>query len=283
MEKNIDYTLNEFGNLLDSLEKHPIANTSYIGTGNPNAKILIIGKECAIDLQTDNGQRQYQREIKNNLNLWLQNSKTNLQYTDIQDWFTNIADEIKFNPLFPFYGQLFKKDRINKNGESNKGTNATWMNYQKLIDKIRGVSRTNDKLIDFHKFTFISELNDVCFPKSPVTYNHEIAESIKQRTNNLFNQSFFQSFPVVIVATGMYQRLYQDEIDLQKCFKVTWDGKTNNVSEKNYNWFNVHHSSQGTPKLVIHTNQLSMNITDELLTNISKVCVEFIQKNHITL
>lgn len=114
MEKNIDYTLNEFGNLLDSLEKHPIANTSYIGTGNPNAKILIIGKECAIDLQTDNGQRQYQREIKNNLNLWLQNSKTNLQYTDIQDWFTNIADEIKFNPLFPFYGQLFKKDRINK-------------------------------------------------------------------------------------------------------------------------------------------------------------------------
>lgn len=48
-------------------------NFVYLGHGNPNAKILIIGKEPRIDKNDPSKQEQLERDIYNNRKQWLNN------------------------------------------------------------------------------------------------------------------------------------------------------------------------------------------------------------------
>lgn len=57
---------------LKDLTEHNPSNL-YIGKGNPNGTILFIGKEAAIDQNTNT--EVYNRDIKNNNLQWIQNSK----------------------------------------------------------------------------------------------------------------------------------------------------------------------------------------------------------------
>lgn len=45
----------------------------YLGHGNPNAKILIIGKEPRIDTNDPSKEEQLERDILNNRKQWLNN------------------------------------------------------------------------------------------------------------------------------------------------------------------------------------------------------------------
>jgi hypothetical protein len=107
-------------------------------------------------------------------------------------------------------------------------------------------------------------------------------ESIRVRTKELLKLPFYQQFPIVIVAAGHYPKEFG--IDLEELFGVKWEGKTidrdDNCKLKR-NWLNVHLGNQ--PKLLIHTNQLSMNITDELLCMIAEECDTFVKNNNIKL
>lgn len=238
----------------------------FIGYGNPDADILIIGKECAIDPEHDKD-NIYELSITKNREQWLSIiNETNKQNPDnIPSWFSECPREEKFSPLFPFKGQLFTQRKRNE----NHGTNTTWYNYQKLIDRIRAIDsnhpdRTKNDEIDFLKDCFITEFSGICSlysKKSP-----EVTESIKNRTTNLLNHPFFKSFPIIIIACGHYVRQYKDIIDLQKLFEVKWDERTIEVEN---NWYNLH---KGNNKTLIHTNQLSMNISNQLLDEIAKEC-----------
>ena len=250
----------------------------FIGYGNPDADILIIGKECAIDPKHD-PDNIYDLSITKNGKQWLSIiNDTNKQNPDnVPSWFSECPREEKFSPLFPFKGQLFTQEKKRKNmrtnttkkRDENHGTNTTWYNYQKLIDKIRAIDsnhpdRTKNDEIDFLKYCFITEFSGICSlysKKSP-----EATESIKNRTTNLLNHLFFKSFPIIIIACGHYVRQYKDIIDLQKLFEVKWDERTIEVEN---NWYNLH---KGNNKILIHTNQLSMNISNQLLDEIAKEC-----------
>lgn len=162
----------------------------FIGYGNPDANILIIGKECAIDPKHDKD-NIYELVITKNREQWLSIiNDTNKQNPDnIPYWFSTYPTEEKFSPLYPFKGQLFtQKKKI-----ENKGTNTTWYNYQKLIDRINNHSgRTKADEIDFLKHCFITEFSGVCSlysKKSP-----EVTESIKNRITNLLNHPFSSLF-----------------------------------------------------------------------------------------
>lgn len=90
----------------------------YIGTGNPQAKILIIGKEAAINKLDNKGKLQYTREFENNISDWERDKEKNP--SQIANW-----DLTNYSPLYPYKGQQFKVDQ-NENG----GTSRTWYNYQ---------------------------------------------------------------------------------------------------------------------------------------------------------
>ena len=137
----------------------------YVGLGNPNAEILIVGKECAVDENSDS----YKCEYSQNYNLW-KNRDWSIKVEDVKNWIDNpILDWKIFDPLAPYSGQRFTVERRNKDGEviSGKGgTSATWYKYQKLINFIRERGKldspVNTTHIDFYKDCFITELNELC-------------------------------------------------------------------------------------------------------------------------
>lgn len=212
----------------------------YLGTGTPNARILIIGKECAIDPKEF--PEQYQREIKNNIPDWEYNVANHVQ---------QIEETGKYNPFYPYKGQ--------------KVTSKTWNSYQKLVSLI--TRKPQGESIDFHEDCFLSELNENTSKYSNEQVDILRKESIKKR-GTLFKQDFFRSFPIVIMACGHYSRDYG--FDIEDVFQVKWQGETIPVNRK---WYNVHYSAQHD-RILIHTNQLSV-ISNQLLEKIADLCRKY--------
>ena len=209
----------------------------YIGNGNPNAKILIIAKEPAIDMES--GKDMYGHDILGNRGLWIKHD-----------------DAVEF----PYRGQKchIYMGPDNKTGKvrGEGGTSRTWLAYQSLFDAIVGncKKKAGDE-IDFHKYVFTTDLSSEVAKNSGMTFEERTRQSIKRR-EKMFKEEFFQKFPIVIVAAGHYPKRY--EIDLEELFGVEWIGKTLPVGKK---WMNLHYNQQRT-KLLIHTNQLSRYTND---------------------
>lgn len=99
--------------------------------------------------------------------------------------------------------------------------------------------------------------------------------SIEER-KQMFVSPFFQNFPIIIAACGHYPKVYN--IDLENIFQVKWDGKT----QKHF-WIHIHREKENaSPKLLIHTNQLSM-VPDQLIIDITKVVKAFAETYSIHL
>ena len=211
---------------------------------------------------------------------WLHNIKDNVALLDAdKDELWKKVPHGPLNPSYPYRGQSF---RIN-NGH-NYGTSRSWFDYQKIINNMDSISLNGERkrTICFHEYCFSTELSSVSAKYSKEADPIQRKESIRVRTTELLNLPFYQQFPIVIVAAGHYPK--ELGIDLEKLFGVQWDGKTIDRKENEKlkrNWYNVHKGKQ--PKLLIHTNQLSMNITDELLRLIAEVCDTFVEINNIKL
>ncbi|WP_140485409.1 hypothetical protein [Flavobacterium sp. GSA192] len=93
------------------------------------------------------------------------------------------------------------------------------------------------------------------------------------RRQELFNLSFFKTFPVIIVASGHYPSKYN--FDIEKIFEVTWDKKTIPVGKS---WYNLHYSKDINQKrLLIHTRQLSTSVSSDLMEELSIVIKDFLK------
>lgn len=234
-------------------------HSAYIGYGNPNSKILIIGKEAAIEP----GSEQHIREIVKNSEQWKHNIDNQIQPNDIKPG--------AFNPLYPYQDGPFKKS----------ATSSTWYYYQKLFNLIK---KKDTGKIDFLGKCFITEFNENSAKKSNDNSRKVIEESISKR-KELFKKTYFQEFPIIIVACAHYVKDYN--IDLQDIFGVEWKQPT--IDDKilptigKQKWINVHYQKEGgSPKLLIHTNQFSI-VSDVLLIEIARICQEFIYLHNIIL
>lgn len=260
MEKEATNYSEEFRNVID-LSKN---KGFYIGTGNPSSNLLIIGKEASID--TSKFEEQHQIEFVNNAADWGENALKKVQFSDI-----GIHSESQYNPIYPYKGQ--KNIIENKKTGRNGGTSRTWLFYQRLIDEIFN-NGFKSEMINFHEKSFITELNQITGP-----YSHTIPRQVREQSINkrlgLLQQDFFQKFPIVIVAVGHYVRDFN--VDLPNTFNVKFTEPTIDLGQNN--WINVHHEKpNNAPKLLIHTNQLSM-IKSDLIVELAKICREWIIKN----
>lgn len=187
----------------------------YMGTGNPNAQLLMIGKEAAISMETN--EEQYKREISNNSQDWLSNIQNNSQLEDVPSWFDQKPPV--YNPLYPYKNQKNLVESRNKFGNiirGNGGTSKTWHNYQQFCDAIYNDGRKS-ALINFHEHFFCTELNEMTGKYSKDVKRNERLVSIQHR-KFLLEQPYFQIFPITIVAVGHYVRDFN--IDLESLFDV---------------------------------------------------------------
>ncbi len=202
-----------------------VESNTYIGTGNPNSKVLIVGKEGSCDVREE--------EICF-ANQWLQKIDNN-EYVD-------------FN-------------------EPNKLTEGhTWNKYQKLHDYIFEEPKLYQKKenFDFQEKFFTTEMNKNRAKRT----KDALKDGMLERKNTFFREDFIKQFPVIILACGDYiQNKEIREIDDIFGVEFVREYKTETLKPQSF-W--THYNPEKT-KLVIHTRQLSSNVTNELLIEMAKV------------
>lgn len=237
----------------------------YLGMGNSHSPIIIIGKECSYPDKDEIAVKEnlITREkalVDENLSFWHNILYPNSKPIDTDKGIVPGA----INP----YGEQFNKisRTIGKtascSGHSNQGTSATWVNYQKLYDLIYNNGRKSDT-ITFHKNFFITELNQIPSAYSTLQIDSLRKESIQKR-KELFRMDFFQRCPVIIVAAGHYPKKYG--FDMEDLFGVEWKAPTRGIKNQ---FYNLHYKPDNSG-LVIHTRQLSMNVSNKLLEEIAE-------------
>ena len=244
----------------------------YVGCGNPNACILIIASEVAISPNEE----RYKWEISDNNLLWRKWMKDGIVETIVHDGV--IYDISKFSPRFPYKGQKYsvrsevkKKDDV-LHTRSVSGTSRTWYNYQKLMDKVRGVNRSKADLLDLHNVCFTSELSTSCAKKSNEVDEKERKDSISRRagtSNRFFSSDFFQAFPIVIVASKSYIGRYRGVFSVEDLFGLPADSK------KSYDGFYTYSRQGDSPKLLICCRHFASRLSDSYINEIASAITEF--------
>ena len=243
-------------------------NNLFVGYGNPNGKVLVIGKEAAHvakeDL-ADHLEKKKEELLQSNVAQWEHILSTG--EVPNYDGERPISDE---NPLYA-YGNQFNKKDIRKEGKPyNGGTSDTYTKYEKLYEQLF-LQGEKLKKINFQKEFFITELSDYPTKES---YNDKEIEALRQQSieerKPLFALPFFKDFPIVIVAAGDYPIKYK--FDMQQTFDVQWEGKTIQVGKY---WYNLHFSKDNK-RILIHTRQLSNSFSGELIAAIASEAKKFL-------
>ena len=223
--------------------KYCTDNTLFIGEGNPNSKILIIGKEIGGGMP-----RTFEDIIANSIYDVQRN---------IESWINPAG-----YPLSSIKTDVF-----------NHGRNPTWTNYQKLVSTIIG----NDICLDNYDFLnhcFITEMSDIHLPNSNFirTFNANERkkldilriENVCKRTE-LFKMPFFRGFTIIIMACGRYPNDFK--FDIESVFDVEWTGKTEVLSKGNF--YSIY---CGDFKILIHTRQMSSGVSNNLISKVGNNC-----------
>ena len=206
-----------------------------------------------------------------------------------------IDDISKFSPRFPYKGQKYsvrsevKKDEVT-HIRSVAGTSRTWYNYQKLMDKVRGVNRSKAELLDFHDWCFTSELNTCCAKKSSEVDEEGRRSSIAKRagkSNSFFSSDFFQGFPIVIVASRNYVHRYSDVFSVGELFGFPADSKRGMSVPTRKGGRNRHldiYTRQGDfPKLLICCTHFANRMSEEYMKAIASMIRDFCAENKIQI
>lgn len=226
-----------------------VKNDEYIGFGNPNSKILFIGKECALDLTKIEDKDVYDKSNNTNWSHWNQNINDNsITPESIPIW----KEANEFNPLFPY------------KGDSLPSGNGTWNNYSKIISLLYPNMIDNDR--PFHQFSFLTEFNDLVSKYSK--HSEDVKKAINRRCTNVLSKPFFRQFPITIVGCGHYVPEYN--INLENVFNQKWEGITVHISKNE--WINIHRTEN---RILIHTRQLSM-CSNKLIKTIVDLCRQYI-------
>ena len=242
-------------------------NNLFVGYGNPNGKVLVIGKEAAHigkEETTENLEKKKEELFQSNVSQWEHILSTN--EVPNYDGEHPISHE---NPLYA-YGNQFNKKDVRKEGKPyNGGTSSTYLNYEKLYEQLF-LQGEKLKKINFQKEFFITEFSD--YPTRESYKNEDIEalrkQSIEER-KPLFALPFFKEFPIVIVAAGDYPDLYH--IDLEKTFDVIFK-KEIKVGRDRY----FLHFSKDNKRILIHTRQLSNSFSRELIPTIASEAKKFL-------
>ena len=230
----------------EELISQSIEKNQYVGLGNPNAKILFIGKEAGIPIGAT------------------------ITHGSANSW---KEGKIDYSKRFP------PQDNV-------KNHRHTWQKYQKVYDQILSRLGISDKSKKEYEITFVenvftTELSNMVAPTTNEAKRLEGFKKELQKRKDIFRKSeFIDKFPVVLIAASdnNYIETYPGEVS--ELFKVEFHnelicGKSNKI------W--VHYSKNEKPKLVIHTRQLTNGASNDLLNKIGEIIADFMVKNSIKI
>lgn len=237
---------------LEMLASAKESDIKYIGTGNPDAKILIIGKESSLDA-TKPENKGHMDLLNKNIDLWDRDKEKSID--QISDW-----NNDNFSPMYPY---KYQKHRINDG--SNLGTSKTWYNYQKIHNHIFGKS----DVVNFHENIFTTEVNSTPSPKN----KDADTSSIKKRKEFISKSKFFKKFPIIIIDGVGYFEIAENKNEIEKIFDVTF---VKNIGDKKSQPIWVHKGND-FPRLLMNTYQMSINVSNERLKRMGDLIKLFLE------
>lgn len=225
------------------VKKGSIKPFYYVGTGNPNAKVLIIGKESAIEETDIVGKQWYDK----NANDW-------------QNHIDNGTCEVL-------------EYEVGANHLLRKGWGKnTWSKYQQL-SKYAFSEPDKSHYVDFLKNCFTTEINDAPSKNTSTAKKH----GLNSRKQLFKDSAYIQQFPVVVLACSNYITNNETIREIDEIFRVSYAGdETGKYYYNKGNWFYLHYSADRL-KLVIHTRQLSADVKAELLSDMGKIIKEHLK------
>ena len=217
----------------------------YIGTGNPNAKILFVGKEAGIDEFTD----------EDGIINYALNAKS---------WKKHIVDSTCETLNYIPSKDIPKERALRMAGH-------TWRKYQILHNNIYLKEKNKDSKIDFLENVFTTEMNDSPSKRTqPAQQKKDFEKKLKERRNNFFISDYIQNFPVIVLACSNYIKNDNNVRQIDDTFNVKYCKCEDTKGQP----FWVHYNDDRS-KLVIHTHQLSGAISNDLLKEMGKVIRKF--------
>lgn len=236
-------------NFEELLETLP--DKEYVGLGNPNAKILFIGKEAGIEIGTE------------------------IFHGNIKSWKVKEFDYSKrYIPTEPNLRNL----------------NHTWQKYQKLYDKIESklnIINDNPKK-DKYEITFLENIFTTEFSNIPAKTTNTAKKQInfstelEKRKQTFFRTNFIEQFHIIVIFAidNNYIETYPGEVS--ELFKVKFD-YLYDYPGRDKIWIHSEINPENNPKLLIHTRQLTNSISKDLLDSISEIITNFIKANSLNL
>lgn len=229
-----------FQKLIDDCQKE----NQYVGLGNAAAKMLFVGKEAGIDRTASNPHG------------WASN------------WLEEKVDYSK--RYIPDNKAMLKRGH-------------TWQRYQMLYELImanlsRKVEKGHDYEITFVEDVFTTELSNLHASRSnEAKQQAAFADELKKRKEVFWKSPFVAQFPIVLIFAldNSYIETYGGEV--QQLFNVKFIekrpiGKTNMY---------IHREAEGSasPKLLIHTRQLTNGAPNALIYALADEVAGFVKEN----
>lgn len=233
-------------NLLNNSEEYIIDDYEYVGLGNPDSKILFVGKEA--------GEK--------------------MEYTND---FDNIKENLKALQGSAFHWKTSNPD-YTVNPEKLKDISQTWNKYQRLYEYIFKQDVKSD-YPTFLKKVFTTEISNLPHKTTDeAKRNPFFKDELKKRKNTFFRTEFIQSFPVTVLAfkDPVYIRNDDETREIDDIFKVRYLDKSKEYSVGNQ--FYIHYNEDKT-KLVIHTRNLSANVNTDLLKDMGELIRNHLEKH----
>lgn len=214
-------------------EQKAEGNPYYIGFGNPNAKILFVGKEKGFDKEKN--LRQFEFESLLNPTEWKSYIDNSIGINTNKHYESNNY----INAFYPYFGK-------NKAGH-------TWSKYEKILKNIYPDMTTENN--NFFSYAFLTEVNF-----QPSKYSKIKAFKNQERIDFL-KEEYFKSFDVILLACGKYLNNSQ----IEEIFNVKLLDRSKSEKHELLNVF------KNENRILLNTRQLSMAVSNEYLKNISAV------------
>ncbi len=230
------------------LVERGLQDNFYVGTGNPNAKILLVGKEAAkgADYRLEKG-------------AFVDNAKT---------WKKHFEENT--TPSYSFMPEI---NILRKSGNP-------WRAYQTLQsiiydNPIDYKDRENCMKIDFLENIFTTEMSDVTEVKKLLKQEQfALKLRLDKRINTFLNTDFIKQFPIVLLVCGKYIS-NEPEHHIENIFNVKFF-----TTESKYPPFDTYYNENRT-KLVIHSPQLSGAVYNHVLERMGEIIRKFMLKNEM--
>ncbi len=223
-----------------TVEEKKTGNPYYVGFGNPNAKVLILGKEKGFEIKDATFNIQLEYESINNPLEW--KNYIEKQIISNSDKFHN-SDYSYINAFYPYL-------------QKQKGGH-TWTKYEAILKQL--YPQITGFQNDFFNYVFISEVN---YQPSKISKIKRFNSPVRTK---LLKHDFFKTFPVIILGCGNYLTNAQ----VEDFFEVTYQEDLSKPKEKMIVFGNEN-------RILVQTRQLSFDIKNEYLDRIAKKVISVI-------